>query len=165
MDTFKNWFNSLQDRERHIVSLGGVIVVMLLLYMLIWSPLSNTVSYYKNRVKSQSQLLRYAQHAKALIQRYQSSGISVSTKTDASGLLAVVEQSLSAQTLSQYLKQVQQPAHNQIALTFDNVPFDKLMQWLQTLTTTHDVSVKQLSATRLPMIGAAHVQIILSTHG
>lgn len=156
------WWESLLDRERQMVSIGAAIVGVLMIYALIWSPLSDAVLDRKTQVESQQQLLIYLQHAATKIGRLKASGITVDATADNTGLLALVEQTLGSQQLNSYLKQVQQPQQNQIALTFEKVPFDKLMQWLQMLSTTHGIHVQNLSATRLVVIGTADVQMVLS---
>jgi general secretion pathway protein M len=162
--TIRAWWESLQDRERQMVAIASAVVGVLLIYALIWSPLSDAVADRKTQVDSQHQLLIYLQHASAKIARLKASGISVDATVDNTGLLALVEQTLGSQQLNSYLKQVQQPQKNQIALTFEKVPFDKLMQWLQTLSTTHGIRVQNLSANRLAVVGTADVKMVLVVH-
>lgn len=157
----KNWWGNLLDRERQLITIAGLVVGILFIYGVIWSPLSDAVQDRKTEVTTQEKLLHYLQHVSFTISRLKSEGIQVNAASNAD-LLSLAEQTLSQQELSSYLKQVQQPKQNQIALTFDNVPFDKLMQWLQTLTTSQGVRVTQLSAQRLPVIGTANVKITLS---
>ena len=155
----KAWFNNLVPREQWVVLIGGVIIAVLLIYVALWNPLSTTVSDYQNQVRSQQQLLAYMQQAAAHIQALKASGIEVSvTQGD---LLTVAEQTLAEKKLSVFLKQVQQPQHDQIDLIFEKVPFDQLIAWVQTLSAHDDVQVLQLSATRLPLVGTADVKIVL----
>lgn len=158
----RSWWESLLDRERQMISVGSAIVGLLIIYALIWSPLSDAVLDRKTQVESQRQLLIYLQHASVKIKQLKASGITVDAVVDNNaGLLALVEQTLGSLQLNSYLKQVQQPQQNQIALTFEKVPFDKLMQWLQMLSTMHGIHVQNLSATRLAVIGTADVQMVL----
>lgn len=159
-DNIKNWWGSLLDRERQMLMIGGILVAILFVYEVIWSPLSDAVEDKKTAITTQQQLLRYLQHASQTITQLKAEGIQVgATQSD---LLSLVEQTLSQQELSAYLKQVQQPQQKQVALTFEKVPFDKLMQWAQLLVTTHGVRVMQLSATRLAVIGTADVKMTLT---
>lgn len=160
-DNIKNWWGGLLDRERHMLTVGGILVGIFLIYAAIWSPLSNAVQDKKTEVVTQRKLLRYLQHASSTISELKTEGIHVSAASNAD-LLSLAEQTLSQQDLSHFLKQVQQPTQNQIALTFENAPFDKLMQWVQTLATQQGVRVTQLSAQRLPMIGTANVKMTLA---
>lgn len=155
------WWNNLLERERHILSIGGVLVGILFIYAVIWSPLSNAVSNAKTRAQSQQQLLQYLQNAEKLILQYKASGVAVHVATTDADLLSEAQQTLSKQGLSAFLTQVQQPTSNQLSLTFDAVPFDHLMAWLENLTTTRGVKVLQLSATRSPEMGMAEVKVVL----
>jgi general secretion pathway protein M len=159
--SIRSWWENLQDRERRMLSVGAPVVGILVIYALIWSPLSDSVTDHKMQVASQKQLLVFLQRASRKISQLQASGISVDASVESGGLLTLVEQSLSSQQLSNYLKQVQQPTQNQIRLNFEDVPFDKLMQWLQMLITTHGIRVERFSATRLSKMGEANVQVVL----
>src|SRR3990167_1014199 len=157
-DNIKNWWGGLLDRERQMLMIGGIAVGIFLIYAAIWSQLSDAVQDRKTEVVTQRKLLHYLQNASSTITELKTEGIQVSAASNAD-LLSLAEQTLSQQDLSNFLKQVQQPKQNQIALTFQSVPFDKLMQWLQTLATQHGVRVTQLSAQGLVMLGRANVRM------
>ena len=157
----KSWWENLQDRERKILSISGTILSILFIYFAIWSPLSNAVSDRKHQVIAQTDLLHYLQKASTHIQALKASGIQVFSDENVN-LLTLTEQSLTANALTLFLKQVQQPQNNQVSLTFEKVPFDKLMQWTQTLAMMHGVSIVSLSATRLSITGTADVKMVLS---
>ncbi|MCX7120183.1 MAG: type II secretion system protein M [Gammaproteobacteria bacterium] len=160
IEPIKTWFNNLLLREQKIVLTGGIIFFILFFYMALWNPLSTAVSNYKIKVRSEEQLLCYMQKALVRIQTLKASGAQIGTEQG--DLLTVAEQTLTAKNLSSFLKQVQQPQHNQIDLTFENVPFDQLMLWLQALSAQYGVRVVQLSAARLPIVGAANVTMLLT---
>lgn len=158
----KNWWENLLDRERRMLTIGGIVVGILFVYAVIWSPLSDAVQDRKTEAMTQQKLLQYLQKSAATIQKLRAEGIHAASAENVD-LLSLTEQSLSQQGLSDDLRQVQQVEKNQVALTFVNVPFDKLMQWLEEMSTSHGVHVSQLHATRLPMIGTANVTLSLST--
>ena len=157
----KQWWENLLERERQMLTVGGILGGILFVYVVIWSPLSDAVQDRKTEVTTQQQLLQYLQKTSATILQLKAEGVQA-TATENADILALTEQSLSQQGLSNFLKQVQQPQPNQVALTFEKIPFDKLMQWLQTITTTQGVRVNELNATKLPVIGTANVTLTLS---
>ncbi|MCX7125507.1 MAG: type II secretion system protein M [Gammaproteobacteria bacterium] len=162
LTTLKSWWENLQERERQVLSIGGTVLGILFIYLAIWSPLSSAVADQKHQVTAQTDLLNYLQQASTHIQALKASGIQVVAGENAD-LLTLAEQSLSAGGLTAFLKQVQQPQDDQVSLTFEKAPFDKLMQWTQTLAMLHGVSVVSLSATRLSVTGTADVKMVLST--
>lgn len=157
----QNWWDSLQDRERQMLSVGGIIGGILFVYAVLWNPLSDAVDNQKMALQSQQQLLHYIHRASATISQYKAMGITVETTSNSDGLLSLVEQTAASAQLSDHLKQVQQTAKNQLSLTLENVPFDSLLQWLQALSTSHGVRVSEFSATRLPTDGVANVKMVL----
>ena len=158
----KVWWENLSDHDRKVVSIGGIVAGILFIYILIWSPLSHAVSNEKKSIQSSQSLLTYLQQSAVKIQAFQAGGVSATMQTPGA-LLTTVETTLASQQLSSFLNQVQQPQDNQAELTFEKVPFDKLMQWLQTLWTTSGVSVVAFSANPQPMIGTADVTMTLKS--
>lgn len=159
----KNQWENLLPKERYIITIGASMTVVVLLYACIWSPLSDAVLHRKAQAASRQELLIEMQKASQKIMQFKTQGISVDTAPIRNGLLAFIEQSLTSQHLSNYLKQVQQTQNNQITLTFENVPFDQLMQWMQSMVMIHSLRVKNLSAVRLAVTGTANVQIVLES--
>ena len=105
--------------------------------------------------------MKYLKKENEKIQTLKAQGIQLGD-THSGDLLTVAEKTLSSQQLSLYLKQVQQPKQNQLTLTFQQVPFDKMMEWLSGLTNTQGVDVTQFSAEKLPDVGTADVTMTLS---
>jgi len=156
----KLWWENLSERDQLVLGVGGTISLILIIYLFIWTPLSDAVVHETIQMKKQQSLLRYLQQSYLKIQAFQAGGVSETEKTSGP-LLTVVESSLASQQLSSFLQQVQQSQDNQMQLTFQKVPFDKLMRWLQTLWTTNGISVTTFSASRLPVMGIVDAEIIL----
>ena len=148
LNNIKTWWFNLAERERKMLSVGGVVVGVLLFYTIIWGPSFSVVSMYETRVNTQRSLLQYLQAAKMQIQQYQTQGIQV-VSTSHGNLLTTVEQSATQHHLTTFLKQVEQAQANHVTATFEKVPFDQCMEWLQELSMISGVRVISLSATRL----------------
>ena len=161
-DTLKSWWSNLADRERLMLTVGGIFVTLFVIYSAIWSPLSNTVSDYKLQVKTQRDLLAFLQKASNTISAFRAEGVQASTTApSAENLLSLAEQTLTQHQLSSFLKQVQQPKSDQVLLVFEKAPLDQLMEWLQQLIATQNVKVISVKADRLPVVGSANVNIVL----
>lgn len=157
---FKQQWHIFSDREKRLTVIGGITIIVLFVYFVLWCPLSGLVDRDKTQFQSQKKLLSYLQNASHEIQVIKASGIQVNNHEDGN-LLALVEQTLSQEKLSSYLKQVQQLHQNKITLTFDRVPFQQLLQWLQKLIAMHDVQIQQFNAHRLSVDGTASVVIVI----
>ena len=160
VNDIKSWWYNLTERDRQMATVGGIVLGVFLFYIVIWSPLSNVVVTYKTNIAAQHDTLTYLQSANTQIQRYQAQGIQIAA-TDRSNLLAMIEQSATDHKLSAFLKQVEQPQPNHIALTFEKAPFDQCMQWLQQLSTSTGVQIITLTADRLTPVGTANIKVVL----
>jgi general secretion pathway protein M len=162
LNQFKLWWSGLQDRERWVLMIGGFFLTMFVLYSAIVGPLLSTVSDYRRQVTNARTLLAFMQKTSEKIMTLQAQGIHISTAPVSSNLLTLVEQSATQHQLSVYLKEVKQVDHTQVSLTFEKVPFDACMRWLQLLLTNDGVKMVSFTATRLPTLGTAQVQVTLS---
>lgn len=159
----KNLLDNLSDHERRMVTIAGIIVAVLLSYLLLWIPLTNAVTDYQHQVTTQQQLLSFLNNAVQKITLLKSQGVEISSSNEnSSDLLTLTEKTLSSQSLSTYLKQVQEPSQDRIMLTFQDVPLDKLLLWLSQLNKMTSVDVLSFSATRGSQTGVANVTITLT---
>ena len=62
----RSWFESLEQRERLVLSVGAVLVSLIILWALVWSPLRSGASELDNAVADKQQLLATLQRAQAL---------------------------------------------------------------------------------------------------
>lgn len=151
----------LSHRERIMLIAGSVIVFFLLGYTLLWNPLTAAVNQLREQITSQENLYHWMQHANQKIQQLKQLGVS-DTKNDNEELLASVERSLTDKKLAQYLQQVQQPEKNKLVLKFQQVPFDQLMQWMQSLLKYNNIKVVKLHVERDRMAGIVNILLVLT---
>lgn len=161
MNQLKSWLFTLSDRERYFLMAGSVVVSILFFYVVLWCPLSNSVADNKKQFRLQKQRLIYLQTALQNIQMRKAAGIQI-TDTSSFDLLALVEQTITQEQLSAFVKQVQQPQPKEMLVTFEQVSFQRLMRWLQVLATTYGVCIKRFSAERLPISGTVNATVVLS---
>lgn len=155
------WWQSLSDRERNMLSIGGLMAILLLGYVLIWNPFAGSVSALRSRIYAQRQLLQWMQYAEKRIQQLQSEGF-LEKKSDDEAILVLAEKTLTEHKLSRYLQQIQQPQENTLALKFHKIPFDQLMNWLQLLTHQNSITIQKFTANKAKPIGTVNVMITLT---
>ena len=156
----QQWWQTLSERERRMVGLGGAAAFLLLIYALIWSPLTDSVRQMKSRVIFQQRTDRWMQHATRQIDQLKQAGFSDTSHHD-EAILVLVERALAKQKLSAYLQHVQQPQGNQLVLTFHKAPFDRLMNCLQVLAQQVNIEVLQFNAKKSKVMGTVDAQVTL----
>jgi len=156
----KLWWHKLSQRERSTVAIGGSIIVILLCYVLIVTPMNHALHSLKQRVIQQQSLLQWMQSAdQQLNQLQQHQGIT--TPIDTNNLLAFINQSSRSHKLNQFMTDINQTSHNQVRIRFVNVPFDNWVSWLQSLWQQHTISVTQLMLTPKSTAGVAAATVTL----
>lgn len=159
MDNIKNWFLQLQKREQYSVGAGAVVAIILLLYGLIWSPLSAMVERSKLAIQTNQQLLQFMQHVQPKILALRSQ--QPKKITTINDIMLEVEHALAMADLAKYLKNVQQPTTDSVTIQLQAVPFDAIISWLQQFVSSYSVKVIEFQAKSNGIFGTVDVQFTL----
>lgn len=137
----KDWFDSLEARERNFVSIGAIVVVIALLYGLGWAPLDKKHDVLKADVANWQRSLadlRPMRTAKTSGGQTQTVAILGSQQTP----IIIVDQTLRSRGLEQYRRRSQPTAGDGIRVEFENVAFDELVLWLGDLSEQYAMHVE-----------------------
>lgn len=138
----KEWWDNLSLREKQVMFFGGIIVTLALFYLIIWAPLSNAVASYRHEVEENGKLLAWMKEADHEMQNMQQTA---KHKTSASSLLSLVQKQLAIASLT--TTQLRQGDNGEIQMSFQNVAFDKLIQWLVAANQNQHLSIVHMSVT------------------
>jgi general secretion pathway protein M len=156
----KDWFATLDDREQKFVMIAAIVVVLAVLYMAIWMPLSNGHKRASASVDVWQNSLDMLQPLKG---RLNSGGNSqISQQNLNQPLVVVVDSTLRVRSLNSELKR-SQPTGNNIRVEFENVAFDDLMLWLGDLSNQYALHVQSgsFSMTGADNQGRVNAQLTL----
>jgi general secretion pathway protein M len=157
----KDWFESLQARERIFVALGAMFVVLLLLYGLGWAPLAKRHAVLQADVQAWQRSLTELRPLRA-----RSSAPGLARSTPAPGALQspiiIVDQTLSSRGLDRYRRRSQPTSSNGIRVEFENVAFDELVLWLGELSEQYAMHVQAGSFSTGPQIAAGRINATIT---
>jgi general secretion pathway protein M len=131
MDKLKSTFLQLSIRERRLVIISTVLVLIAIFYWGIWSPLSQSIEKSYTAIKNQTELLDWVQKNANKALQLQSSG---GDKAAFSGSLPqAVNQSANRMkiAISRML-----PQDDELQVWIDQAPFNDVLSWLQSLEKT-----------------------------
>jgi len=156
----KSWFQSLDAREQKFVLSAVVALVLAVLYLAIWTPLSNGHKRASAAVEIWQSSLDLLQPLKGRVNG--NAGSRVSPQNLRQPLVVVVDSTLRSRELNQYLQR-SQPTGNNIRVEFENVAFDDLMLWLGDLSTQYALLVQSgsFSMTGADNQGRVNAQLTL----
>lgn len=151
----KDWFGTLQRRERIVLLAGGAVGVLILAWSLAWSPLRNATLDMDVRVAEKHSILADAR-------RLQVPGAPlVPSVAPGESLVLVVDQTHRAHGLGGTLSRNQPDGEDGIRVTFQRVPFAQLVSWLGALQQGHGIVVisANLDGTQQP--GLVNASLVL----
>ncbi len=135
----RDWFDSLETRERLFVLIGAVVVSIALLWGLLWAPLDKGHREVQQRVSTWERSLAELRPL-ASMPKPQDGSRPASGAAGAQSPVVIVDSTLRSHGLGQPKRS--QPTPNGIRVEFENVAFDKLVVWLGDLSYQYGLEVQ-----------------------
>ncbi|MEE8250051.1 MAG: type II secretion system protein M [Gammaproteobacteria bacterium] len=132
------WFDSLEQRERIVLSAGAVLVVLIVAWTFIWTPLRNGAAELDDSVAEKHEMLATLQRARVLGGSAPSGVAAAATQS----LVLLVDQTHRAHGLTGTLSRNQPDGTDGIRVTFQAASFDSLVSWLVALQRSYGVAVE-----------------------
>lgn len=136
----RNWFESLQIRERIFVLTAAVFLVFAVLYFGIWTPLDRGQKSLSLSIDSWKNALIELQPLKSQLQSLASEQ---SQQVDHNqSLVVIIDNTLRARSLYNSLQRSQPITSSRISVEFENAAFDDLVLWLGDLSTKYGLKLR-----------------------
>lgn len=156
---FQEWFRSLAPRERLLVSVGGVVVAITVLYLGIWEPLSKAHSKREMDLAAAQGLAQRLEVIAATVQKSQvSGGAAIDT---AASLLSTVDQVSKTGTLGKPLTRIQPEGDHEVKVWIDGVSFEALVRWISELEGHYGISIQTADLDRDTLPGQVNARLSL----
>jgi general secretion pathway protein M len=152
-----NYWSNLTERERWIAGIGAVCVLIYLFYLLIYSPLSNSVDEKNKQLIEKRETLAWMEQVRQQPKNQKKAEALSNTK-----LLALIGNQLSDKTFRPFPYQLQQTGPGDIQLSFDRVPYKQFLSWLWSLNNDYRISLKQFTADRTDTPGVVKLLIVIT---
>ena len=138
----KDWFETLAPRERTMVTICAIVVVLAVLWFLIWTPLDNRHNAKRGSVEDWERGLSTLQRVSEL----QGSAGAARQPDALQGVgqtpVVVVDNTLRARNLLGAMRRSQPTTSTGIRVEFEDVAFDALVLWLGDLSSRHAMHVQ-----------------------
>jgi general secretion pathway protein M len=154
----KKWLDSLEERERRYVTVGGIIVLLMLVYSLLWAPFLDKVKKLDGQVKNHHETLSWMQNNTHLIKAANPATGSVNRDQS---LIAVIGQSTKNSAMSQSVKRVEENKDNSVRVWLEKAPFDQMVVWLESLQTRYGANITRVNIDKQNEIGVVNARLTL----
>jgi type II secretory pathway component PulM len=157
----KDWFESLESRERIFVTGGAVVVLIAVLYAFIWSPLDKGHKALESSVATWERSLAELRPLKGRQQSSVSPNSTTQTGSQQTPVV-IVDVTLRARGLDGSLQRSQPTTSNGIRVEFENVAFDDLVLWLNDLSLQYAMHVSSGSFSAASRAGPGRINATLT---
>ena len=155
----RNWFESLEQRERVFVIVGAVAVIVAILWAGIWLPLDKGHREAAARVADWERSLSELRPLAAAPQPVAGSTSTPAPNTTQSHVI-IVDTTLRTRRIGQPKRS--QPTPNVIRVEFENVSFDDLVLWLGDLSNQYGMEVQAGSLSTTSVAGPGRINASLT---
>lgn len=139
----KDWFDSLQPREKQLLLSAAAIIALLVIYSLIWRPLVGKLEQTRAALVTERQNLNMIKTLQAQAKQLQASAQAKKGNALDGSLLKVVDSTRESAQLPA-AKRIEPEGKNSIRIWIEEVPFDKLMMWIGRLQRQYHIEVSDL---------------------
>lgn len=158
----KDWFDSLETREKIFVAGGSVVGAIALIYGLLWAPLDRQHSQLETSVDNWERSLAELGTLRSLASTVRQSTTPRSSAAVQQAPIIVVDQTLRSRGLEQFRRRSQPTTSNGVRVEFEGVAFDELVLWLGDLSTQHGMHVQAGSVSAIAQAGPGRVNASLT---
>ncbi len=158
----KDWFDNLEARERMFVLGGGVFVVLVLIYALLWLPLDKSHEQMATSVDTWERSLAELGPLRSLAASGTRVGSPVSAVNSQQAPIIIVDQTLRSRGLEQYRRRSQPTTANGVRVEFEGIAFDELVLWLGDLSSQHSMHVQAGSLSAIAQAGPGRINASLT---
>jgi len=155
----KEWFDTLQQREKIILMGGLVILILIVFHESIWSPFQQEITELEQRNHAESDKLLQLEK---ITSEYQQSikGASRIQSLDIS-LFSLIEKTTRAGNLKSKIKSMTPEGTDAITMTLKQAELNQIIRWLVTLSVDYGVRIDSIRIQQSDNVGYADAELKL----
>lgn len=158
----KERWQQLALREKQLLIIMSVVVLITLFYFALWKPLKTGIEKNQLHLKAQTHALMKIRQQAAEVRQLRSAGAGKQTIIeDSSSLLGLIERSAKQKHINGNLQKVQPEGQREVRVWMENVPFDQLISWLDLLSNRYALQISEISLERGNTPGIVNGRILL----
>jgi general secretion pathway protein M len=156
----KEKWQQLSLREKRLVIITSIVVLLTLLHFMIWKPLQDGIETSRVRVKAQANTLQQIREQAAEAKQLRTTQGSTSARAGGS-LLVIIERTAQRKNLKPNLQKVQPEGQDGVRVWIENASFDQLIDWLALLENKNTIYVSEIFIERQKEPGRINSRMLL----
>ena len=155
----KAWFEAKEPHEQRIIIILAVIVSLALIYLLIWSPISESYTQKTTQVEAQRKLLAWMHNSAQQITQLR--GTAQQGKGSGGPLLTTVDRTIKSSGLGPSMKRLEPQGNNKVQIWFENTSFDQLISSLARLASEYNIQISTINIEGQAQAGVVNARLVL----
>ncbi len=140
----KTWYDSLSSRERSLVLVASIAILLLLLWLLAIKPLYNSHTKLNKVINAQKTTLATMKKQSLQIKRLQQQNSSPKINTNNQNPQQLIEKELQTWRLKPALERMQSQGPSGVRLVLKSANADRVMRFLFELENKYSLSINNL---------------------
>ena len=130
-------WQELEQRERVMLSVGGVLVILILFYSFVWSPMRQSIYNYHALLPNKRADLMWMQSQADNYKKTKQT-----SRTSNKPLLTIIEETAQQAGLREQIQQMSPgDNNNEVRVWLSETSFDEWVKWIDSLSRQHGVSI------------------------
>lgn len=155
-----NAWQQLEPRQRRLIGLAGLVLVVALVYVWIWEPLAEAREAERERIAQQQALLNWLETVAPMAERLRENSRS-SRDLDGRSLLGLADETARAAGLAGAMARIEPTGDDEVRVWLEGADFVKVMGWLEEFSRSRPVQVDQLQVDTTGDEGQVNVRVTL----
>jgi type II secretory pathway component PulM len=151
----KQWFASLQPRERSILIAGSIAAAIIIFWSFVWKPITDGTAEMQSAIAAKQQVLV------DLLRVGSATADEGPGSSGSQSLFVLIDQTAQASGLGGAITRARPEGANEIDVSFQNASFDVLLTWLVQLQQNNGVTVEGASINTTRQRGLVSGQLAL----
>lgn len=163
LDELQQRFQSLGQRDQKLVLVMAAILTVTLFYVVVWEPLHLNLEKQRGNQIAQIEIHSWMQNAAAEVRALKASGHKSGKIFKKNSPVSIVaEQSAETSGLKKQIGKIESSGKNSAQIKVDNVSFNQMLLWINTLKTRYGINVSSAKIERTDKEGIINARLILN---
>lgn len=162
LEALTTWYRNLEPREKLLVAVTSVILLITIFYIAIWEPVYNGLDQQQKLYNSQQNTLLWMQQASAEVKALKRSGASAKKRNSNQPVSLIIEQSASTAGLKKNLSKLESSGKTGAQAKLEAVSFDQMLIWINALKRNNGVIISSANIERADKPGTVNARLSFS---
>jgi len=157
----KEKWSQLGAREKYLLTIGGIALIIFIIYKGVWSPILDKVNMMRLTIVTNDATLAWMKTTDETLRTLDKKLKSPVGKISTIELLSILQEKVKQLNFAAHLTQLKQVSQNTLTMQLQQVDFDIFIGLLIDIMKEHPITVTHLSVLSLPTPGVVNVELTL----